>query len=86
MIYTEKQLSNNALKCIELLFQNQQLEAIVKINESGDEEQWFRGKDVTNILKYEDPKRALQNHVEKEDKTTLLDLKKVGESDSPTFS
>ena len=33
---------------------------------------WFVGKDITTILGYKDPSRALYDHVDEEDKTTLL--------------
>ena len=33
---------------------------------------WFIGKDITTILGYKDPSRALYDHVDEEDKTTLL--------------
>jgi prophage antirepressor-like protein len=35
-------------------------------------EPWFVGKDVAVILKYADPARAVYDHVDSEDKTSLL--------------
>ena len=37
-----------------------------------DNEPYFVGKDVAKILGYKNPSNALQNHVDKEDKTTYL--------------
>ena len=35
-------------------------------------EPWFVGKDVASVLGYVFPRRALYNHVDEEDKTTVL--------------
>ncbi len=35
-------------------------------------EPWFVGKDVAEVLGYVFPRRALYNHVDEEDKTTVL--------------
>ena len=45
-----------------------------EIRTSIDEKQniWLVGKDITTILGYKDPSRALFDHVDEEDKTTLL--------------
>ena len=37
-------------------------------------EPWFVGKDVAMMLEYVFPRRALYNHVDEEDKTTVLIL------------
>ncbi len=44
---------------------------------------WFVGKDVAEALGYKDPPKALRDHVDSEDKQSLDDIKKVG--DSPTL-
>ena len=37
-----------------------------------NDEPWFVGKDVASVLGYVFPRRALYNHVDEEDKTTVL--------------
>ena len=52
------------------IFKHEQFGDIRTINKDG--EPWFVGKDVASVLGYVFPRRALYNHVDEEDKTTVL--------------
>lgn len=64
---------NNELK----IFENKEFGQIrtVIIND----EPWFVGKDVTNILGYSNPSKALADHVDKEDKLNNESLSSLGQ-------
>lgn len=44
----------------------------VRIIKGENNTPWFVGKDVATILGYKDPKRSIYDHVDEEDKTTVL--------------
>ena len=44
---------------------------------------WFRGKSVANILKYTNTRKAIRDHVDEEDKCTLKMLKSWGNGSFP---
>ena len=48
-----------------------------------DDDVWFRGKTVADILGYEDTKKAIFKHVDSEDKCSLKRLKSKGGDSSP---
>ena len=48
-----------------------------------DDDIWFRGKTVADILGYEDTKKAIFKHVDSEDKCSLKRLKSRGDDSSP---
>ena len=48
-----------------------------------DDDIWFRGKTVANILGYEDTKKAIFKHVDEEDKCSLKRFKSKGDDSSP---
>ena len=52
------------------IFKHEKFGNIRTINKNG--EPWFVGKDVASVLGYVFPRRALYNHVDEEDKTTVL--------------
>ena len=52
------------------IFKNPQFAEIRVMVKDG--EPWFVGKDVASVLGYVFPRRALYNHVDEEDKTTVL--------------
>ena len=51
-------------------FKHEKFGNIRTINKN--DEPWFVGKDVASVLGYVFPRRALYNHVDEEDKTTVL--------------
>lgn len=57
-------------------FQDRQLDCLVVIitNSSGNNEYWFKGKDVALFLEYSFPKKAIQDNVKYCDKKQLKDL------------
>ena len=48
-----------------------------------DDDIWFRGKTVADILGYEDTKKAIFKHVDEEDKCSLKRLKSGGTNRPP---
>lgn len=44
----------------------------VRIIKGDDDTPWFVGKEIATILGYKDPKRGIYDHVDEEDKTTVL--------------
>ena len=53
---------------IEKSFKNKDLGIELKSFIDKQQNVWFLGKDVANILGYHDTDKAIRNHVEKEDK------------------
>ena len=49
------------------IFSNEQFGSVRVIEQNG--EPWFVGKDVADILGYSNPRKALGDHVDEEDKT-----------------
>ena len=46
-----------------------------------DNQPWFKGKDIANTLGYIDTKRAIQHHVDDDDKSKMEEL--MGDNLSP---
>ena len=65
-------------------FKNEALNATINTI-TVDGETWFRGKDVATALEYADTKRAIQKHVDEDDKQTLYEItsKIRGDKTSP---
>lgn len=66
------------------IFENESFGQIRVVEKDG--EPWFVGKDVADILGYSNPRKAMADHVEMEDKTDGVTIRDaMGREQNPTL-